>query len=94
MRTHTLIAILVGVILAIGSIGAHSDGRSSSGVAAFERVDRTHKGDRLQVQLQVEPQVQVIRARAYGSELPEGCDALVSPLANRQLARSAAHCES
>jgi hypothetical protein len=86
MPTHTLIAILVGVILAIGSIGAHSDGRSSSGVAAFERVDRTHKADRLQVQ--------VVRARAHGSELPEGCDALVSPLANRQLARSAAHCES
>jgi hypothetical protein len=86
MRTHTLIAILVGVILAIGSIGAHSDGRSSGGVVPFERVDRTHKGDRLQVQ--------VVRARAYGSELPEGCDALVSPLANRQLARSAAHCES
>jgi hypothetical protein len=90
MRTHTLIAILVGVILAIGSIGAHSDGRSSGGVVPFERVDRTHKGDRLQVQ----PQVQVVRARAYGSELPEGCDPLVSPLANRQLARSAAHCES
>ena len=90
MRTHTLIAILVGVILAIGSIGAHSDGRSSSGVVAFERVDRTHKADRLQVQLQV----QVVRARTHGSELPEGCDALVSPLANRQLARSAAHCES
>ena len=86
MRTHTLIAILVGVILAIGSIGAHSDGRSSSGVVAFERVDRTHKADRLQVQ--------AARARAHGSELPEGCDALVSPLANRQLARSAAHCES
>jgi hypothetical protein len=85
MPTHTLIAILVGVILAIGSIGAHSNGRSSSGVA-FERVDRTHKADRLQVQ--------VVRARAHGSELPEGCDALVSPLANRQLARSAAHCES
>jgi hypothetical protein len=90
MRTHTLSAILVGVILAIGSIGAHSDGRSASGVAAVERVDRTHKADRLQVQLQV----QIVRVRAHGSELPEGCDALVSPLANRQLARSAAHCES
>jgi hypothetical protein len=90
MRTHTLIAILVGVILTIGSLGARSDGTSSSGVAAFERVDRTHKADRLQVR----PQVQVVRARAHGSELPEGCDALVSPLANRQLARSAAHCES
>jgi len=86
MRTHTLITILVGVILAIGSIGAHSNGGPSSGVAAFERVDRTHKADRLQVQ--------VLRARAHGLELPEGCDALVSPLANRQLARSAAHCES
>jgi hypothetical protein len=90
MATHTLIAILVGIILAIGSIGAHSDSRSTNGVTAFERVDRTHKADRLQVQ----PQVQVVRARARGSELPEGCDALVSPLANRQLARSAAHCES
>jgi hypothetical protein len=86
MRIHTLITILVGVILAIGSIGARSDGTSSSGVVAFERVDRTHKADRLQVQ--------VVRARAHGLELPEGCDALVSPLANRQLARSAAHCES
>jgi len=86
MQTHTLITILVGVILAIGSIGARSDGRSSSGVTAFEQVERAHKADRLQVQ--------VLRARAHGLELPEGCDALVSPLANRQLARSAARCES
>jgi hypothetical protein len=80
--------ICVGVILAIGSINAQSDGVPRGG-AVYETVDRTLKGDRLPL-----AQVNVPRARAHGLELPDGCDAVVSPLANRQLARIASHCES
>ena len=88
MRTHTLTALCVGMFLTIGSIGAQSDGGYSKGTA-FETVDRTHKADRLSL-----VRTKIIRERSAGLELPDGCDGLVSPLANRQLARVAAHCES
>jgi hypothetical protein len=89
MRIHTFTAFCVGVILTIGSMGAQSDGRRLEQGAAVESVDRTLKADRL-------PFVKTGAAReqSVGLQLPEGCEALVSPLAHRQLARIAAHCES
>jgi hypothetical protein len=89
MRTHTLTAFCVGVILTIGSVGAQSDGGYPRHGTAFETVDRTHKADGLHL-----VRTKVVGGRFAGLELPEGCDALVSPLANHQLARLATHCES
>jgi len=89
MQTHTLTALCVGVILTIGSVGAQSDGGYSKDGTPFETVDRTHKVDRLPL-----VRTKIVRERSAGWELPDGCDGLVSPLANRQLARVAAHCES
>ena len=88
MRTRTFTAFCVGVILTIGSVGAQSDGRRLERSAAVESVDRTHKADRLLVVKTA------AREQSAGLALPEGCEALVSPLAHRQLARMAAHCES
>jgi hypothetical protein len=89
MRTHSLTTLCVSIILMIGSVGAQSDGRYSEESPAFETVDRTHKAGRL-------PSVRdkIVRERSVALELPEGCDGLISSLANRELARVAAHCES
>jgi hypothetical protein len=90
MRAHILfLSICGGLILATASIGAHSD------VGASIVIDRTHKGDRLPL-----TEVNVTRPRAMDQrgagayDLPDGCDALVSPLTHSQLARIAGRCVS
>jgi hypothetical protein len=89
MRARTLALICGGLILATASIGAHSD------VGASLVIDRTQKGDRLPL-----TQINFTRSRALDQrdagayDLPEGCDALVSPLTHSQLARIAGRCVS
>ena len=91
MRTHILMSICGGLILAavatvIGLEGialARPDARSS-----MEIVNRTRKGDRLPL-----VQITVLRASTYDSELPDGCDPLVSSLTHSHLAHVAARCE-
>jgi hypothetical protein len=84
MRKHTLASICGGFILAMVSIGAHSDVGAS-----LDMVNRTHKGDRLPM-----AQVDVPRAQASDLTLPDGCDALVSSLTQSRLARIAGRCVS
>ena len=89
MRARTLVLICGGLILATTSIGAQSD------VGAPVVVDRTQKSDRLPLS-----QINVTRSRALDQrdagayDLPDGCDALVSPLTHSQLARIAGRCVS
>jgi len=88
MRTQIFPFIVGGLILATISIGAHSK------VGPSLEIDRTHKGDRLPV---IELGLSRHQADQFASEahdLPEGCDALASPLTGSQLARIAARCES
>jgi hypothetical protein len=88
MRAH-LVLICGGLILATVSIDAHSDVRAPMGI------DRTLKGDRLPL-----AEVNVTRPQALDQsgagayDLPDGCDALVSPLTHSQLARIAGRCVS
>ncbi len=77
-------AICGGLILATISIGAHSDVGTP-----MEIVDRAHKGDRLPL-----AQLDVRRAPAQDLRLPDGCDALVSPLTRSRFARIAGRCVS
>jgi len=84
MRKHTLTSVCGGLILAMVSIGAHSDVAPTGSI-----VNRTHKGDRLPL-----AHVHVQRAALPGSKLPDGCDSLVSSLTHSQLARIAARCVS
>ena len=87
MRAHTLVLICGGLILATVSIDAHSD------VRAPMEIDRTLKGDRLPLAEVTRPQAFEQRgAGAY--DLPDGCDALVSPLTHSQLARIPGRCVS
>jgi hypothetical protein len=87
MRARTLVLICGGLILATASIGAHSK------VGAPMVIDRTQKGDRLPL-----TQINPTRSRALDQrgayDLPDGCDALVSPLTHSQMARVAARCVS
>jgi hypothetical protein len=84
MTRYALKGICGGLILATISIGAHSDVGTS-----MEMVDRAHKGDRLSL-----AQVSVLRTPTHDLRLPDGCDALVSPLTHSLLARVAGRCES
>jgi len=84
MIRYALKGICGGLILATISIGAHSGVGTS-----MEIVDRAHKGDRLPL-----AQVDVRRTPARDVRLPDGCDALVSPLTHSRLARIAGRCES
>jgi hypothetical protein len=77
-------ALCGGLFLATVSIGAHSNVGSPT-----EIVDRAHKGDRLPL-----VQVDVLRAPTRDLHLPDGCDALVSPLTRSQVARIAGRCVS
>jgi hypothetical protein len=87
MRAHTLVLVCCGLILATVSIDAHSY------VRAPVEIDRTVKGDRLPLAEVTRPQATDQRgAGAY--QLPDGCDALVSPLTHSKLARIAGRCVS
>jgi hypothetical protein len=87
MRTHLLASICGGLILTTISIGAHSD------VGSSLQIDRAHKGDRLPIATVIhDPKLDRLAMR--GHDLPEGCDALVSPLADARLARIAGRCQS
>lgn len=88
MRTLAVNALCIGHTLGTNPVGAVSDAGPSNHVAGYASVDRMHKGDRLPL-----PQGRAFSARTR-FELPEGCDALVSPLASQQLARTAGRCES
>jgi hypothetical protein len=87
MSTHILEPLCAALIFATASLGADPDR------AVRLQIDRTHKGDRL-------PFAEVIRLpeldqlAAHAHELPEGCDALVSPLTRSDLARIAGSCVS
>jgi hypothetical protein len=87
MRAHTLVLICGGLILSTVSIDAHLD------VRAPVEIDRTLKGDRM-------PLAKITRPRALDQrdvvayDLPDGCDALVSPLTHSQLAHIAGRCVS
>jgi len=92
MRTHTLTSIcgvlfLAAVSTVIGSEGI-ATARPDAG-SSVEIVNRSRKGDRLPL-----VQINVPRAPAYDSRLPDGCDSLVSSLAHSHLARIAGRCVS
>ena len=87
MRTHLLASICGGLFLTTLSIGANSE------VGVSLQIDRAHKGDRLHAAEIMRPPA-AGRFVASGYDLPEGCDALVSRLADRELARTAGRCES
>jgi len=89
MRAFAIMAVCIGATFGISSIDAVSDAAAPfNRVVVHASVDRTHKGDRRPLPPQHTLGAQIDFA------LPEGCDGLVSPLASKQLARAAAHCES
>jgi hypothetical protein len=88
MRTAAVTALCIGITLGVSSVGAVSDAGPSNHAEGYASVNRAHKGDRLAL-----PHGKAFSTRTL-FELPEGCDALVSPLASRQLARTAGRCES
>ena len=92
MRTHTLTSICGGLILAALTTVIGFEGVAIARqdvVSSVEIVARTRKSDQL-------PMVRIdgARAPAYEARLPDGCEALVSPLARSHLARIAGRCVS
>jgi hypothetical protein len=85
--THIVASICAGMVFVTASIGARSDG------AVCALIDRSNKGDRLPLVEVIRPPV-VDQLSALARDLPEGCVALVSPLARSDLARIAGSCES
>jgi hypothetical protein len=79
-----ILAALTTVIGFEGIATARPDVGSS-----VEIVNRTRKADRLPM-----VQINMPRAPAYDARLPDGCESLVSPLAQSHLARVAGRCVS
>jgi hypothetical protein len=84
MRARTLMSLCGGLLLAMTSIGAHSGVSSSTAI-----VNRTLKHDRLPL-----PQSKALRAPIYKSQLPKGCEALISSSLHSELAQMAGRCVS
>jgi hypothetical protein len=83
-------AVLVMISMVISLESSVATARSGAH-QSVELVDRTGKGDRLQL---VQPRINVPRAAAARAALPDGCDAAVSSLTRSDLARIAQRCES
>jgi hypothetical protein len=79
-----------------------SELRARSGAQpAIETVNRALKGDRLLATPAFQPaaaerhhEIKAPRETVSNSQLPIGCDPLISPLVNRQLSRIASRCIS
>ena len=95
-----LTAILV-MLAFIGGFGMSDLTARSDVYRSGQTVNRTLKGDRLPLALALHPNAVNQSREAYptgettsDSKLPEGCEALISPIASPQLARIAGRCVS
>ena len=97
--SHVLAGSLVAVLIAILSImiglevSAATLRSASSEQSSGHIVDRTRKGDRRPAAHEVR-QNKFERTPAPGLKLADGCESLVSPLANALLAKVAGRCVS
>jgi len=91
--TGALAMLAVVVVLFVSESAARS-----AGAAHGVTVNRTLKGDRMPQLFAVHPnagsQALVSRRPELAAKLPDGCEPLVSPLANLQAARVARRCVS
>jgi hypothetical protein len=88
-------ALFCTLIITATVLGSQSGGTTIQGGTAIQGdalvqyVDRAVKGDRLDF-----AQPHLARPTSARPKLPAGCDAIVSPLASRDLAGVAAQCDS
>jgi hypothetical protein len=102
--TVTLAGVLVGMLAAhmVGPVGAAGDRVSDRRLAhsAAGTVDRTHKGDRLNVVFALTPDarasgriaLQHLMERARAEDLREACEPPASPYVDPQLAKLPGRC--